>query len=327
VPIYTSTCLYCRKQFSRPRKIGQMKYCCLRCGANALAKEKDAKKEATCLRCGKRFLYYPRATKGLFCSSVCYGMVLSGDDAESLALRQKIRPSNRKTASCKHCGKTFIYSPSEHKGLFCSRECSGHGRKGEIYEQRHRLPVPPSFEDQTLESKSTIHWGTLSRQPLGKKTRMIAAVQITCGWCQKTRWASAHSVLRRVKNKPHYAAFCNTCMTNPCIPIQFRGFPTAEGTINALGYRYLKIAPDHPLACMGGVRGEILEHRLVMAEHLGRPLHTWEHVHHVNGDKLDNRVENLQLVSATRHRQIEALVQRVKELERVLQDHGIDLPH
>jgi hypothetical protein len=46
---------------------------------------------------------------------------------------------------------------------------------------------------------------------------------------------------------------------------------------------------------------EILEHRYIMEQHIGRRLERSEVVHHINGDILDNRIENLQLMTRGQH--------------------------
>lgn len=43
------------------------------------------------------------------------------------------------------------------------------------------------------------------------------------------------------------------------------------------------------------------EHRLIIEANLGRKLEKWEHIHHINGNPQDNRLENLQVLSASDH--------------------------
>jgi len=84
------------------------------------------------------------------------------------------------------------------------------------------------------------------------------------------------------------------------IPFRFqRSRPAGPGhqrykggrTVDKNGY-VLILRPGHPMARGGRY---VLEHRLIVAEHIGRNLLESEVVHHKNGNKRDNRLENLAL--------------------------------
>lgn len=80
-----------------------------------------------------------------------------------------------------------------------------------------------------------------------------------------------------------------------------------SGSVDSLGYRRL-YRPDHPNADRTGC---VHEHTVVMSEVLGRSLIKGENVHHKNGNRADNRPENLELwlVRQPKGQRVEDLLQ------------------
>lgn len=120
---------------------------------------------------------------------------------------------------------------------------------------------------------------------------------VICPQCQQGRW------VQKGRKQPKV---CRACLSNQ------NGYPFARGEKNPRwkggrgchgkeGYIEIKVYPEDFFFPMVDNRGYIFEHRLVMAKHLGRCLHSWERVHHKNGVKDDNRSENLELTTQSQH--------------------------
>lgn len=93
----------------------------------------------------------------------------------------------------------------------------------------------------------------------------------------------------------HYQRLMNTGDVGPALPLRMApkaGHTTPDG--------YKKIAVD------GRPR---MEHRVLMEQHLGRELRRFENIHHRNGIRNDNRLENLELWTKP-----QAIGQRVDDL-------------
>jgi len=112
-----------------------------------------------------------------------------------------------------------------------------------------------------------------------------------CEICGKERWVQVRKGLPVCKN-------CAPCAHGA----RGENHTNWKGgkQLTAQGYIRIYLYPDdfyYPMAW----GNRVFEHRLVMAQHLGRNLQTWEIVHHKNGIKDDNRLENLELSSQGSH--------------------------
>ncbi len=119
-----------------------------------------------------------------------------------------------------------------------------------------------------------------------KKT---TGVNIECSYCGNIFYAEQNRI------KKYNVKYCSrscSAKVNLVKYIEVYGFKKSKKPL----HKYKTIL-------INGKR--VREHRYIMENHLGRKLERWEHVHHINDNSLDNRIENLLILSNSDHQKIE----------------------
>lgn len=237
-------------------------------------------KPTACEQCKESFLAW-RAVR--FCSESCRTLGKYGD--------QQLRGID-----CAGCGREFI--PNKPTSLFCSHACHAnlmHAKRKPTTSKRNPKGLLNTDNPRYSQDENGQWWYCPGGDIEHGRSR---AYIITCERC-KSPFLIPHS--HRDKQK-YCSRRCGLAAADEKRRGKFRG-PKHHAWIGGRkvdnrGY-VLIWHPNHPSKVGTHVRHRdyVFEHRLVMEKRLGRILRSHENVHHINGQRDDNRDENLELWS------------------------------
>ena len=161
-----------------------------------------------------------------------------------------------------------------------------------------------------------INYKTKTCKTCGKEFTPNSGVQTYCYDCAP-KAARSRARLHYLNKIKHPCPMCGQlCKGKICKQCTMANASNRYRDIHG-GYIVLRIR-DHPMANKKGI---VAEHRFVMADYLGRFLTKDEVVHHLNGIRHDNRIQNLGLVTKHSHPSktyIKILQKRIRDLEAQL---------
>ncbi len=141
-----------------------------------------------------------------------------------------------------------------------------------------------------------------------------------CRLSKRREWG--REATRKSRLNHNYQDKCPVCgglkmkVAKMCDPCRRKSNTERAATIPTLdsnGYRTLRV---------DGV--EISEHRKIMQDNIKRKLHSYEIVHHLNGIRTDNRIENL-VITDKRHHESRTFIKKLQERIRMLEQLHLNL--
>ena len=189
---------------------------------------------------------------------------------------------------CPICHNPSGFKDNGKHKIYCSNKCKFEDKKNGKFKPclicEKEFYVQPSVEHKKYCS-TKCYAVSISNKPSNREKTGIYA---ECPNCKNKKYVCA-SVLKLNKTGVRFCSVkCKTeAMKNGIITWGFNN----EGKSNKSN-PYIRKQ-------INGIR--MKEHRRVMEEHLGRKLKKREHVHHINEDKKDNRIENLIILSPKKH--------------------------
>lgn len=208
-------------------------------------------------------------------------------------------------ATCEICGSRFHKSPKRLKSKrhFCQVDCYNEWRQQQAKAKR--------------EPNTTCYW--CDTQFFKYEYKKAYSKH---DFCSRDCFYAWHSEIQKGKQPDHFVGIERTqegyerwkeAMTGPNNPAWKGGvtYRKRKGRYPS-SVKYVRCPPE--FASMARKDGYVMEHRLIIAQHLGRPLKRSEVVHHIDHDVTNNRLENLKLFGSNgEHKEYEGETGYFKE--------------